>query len=188
MNKKILGVAISILTLAILVAPVMAGKGQTKQDFKLVFQGLPSGESTVHGNTEIFRDRIFNVYGDMYIEIGSNTIGKEYLEYSATMLSIIHLDDEGETRFTNVKVREMISVYDDETVHDETTLIGTLEILSLGENKVGNGGIFVGQGTDGLKGVKVKGLSEPYELVDDVASPVGFWVQLTRVGAVMGWP
>jgi len=53
MNKKVLGFAFVIVFLVMLVAPVMAMKGQTKQDFKLVFQGLPSGGEVkeADGNT-----------------------------------------------------------------------------------------------------------------------------------------
>ena len=192
MNKKILGVAFSIVMLAILVAPVMAGKGQTKQSFKLVFEGLPSGDSIIHGNTQIYRDRSFTVFGDLYIEIGGVAIGKEFLEYSATMVSIVHLDkdDPEVTRFSHVQVRETIAVFSSET-HNDDTFIGNLEILAIGDNKAINGANFAGQGTDELKGVKVKGTSEPYEILPghpDAPVPPGLLVRLTRSGTIMGWP
>jgi hypothetical protein len=187
LNKKILGLAVTILTLAMLVAPAMAGKGQEKQDFELLFQGLPAGGYREAGNNRIYIDRTFWVGGDMHVKIGSDTIDGEYLEYAATMATVAHLDEFDETRFAHVQVRETISIYNSET-HIPANLLGTLEILALGDNKAGNGASFIGYGTGDFEGVKIEGTSLPYSIIPDVTSPAGFWVQLIRQGTVMGWP
>ena len=189
MNKKLLGVFVSVLAVAMLVAPVMAMKGQTKQDFKLVFQGLPVGGEVweADGNT-VNRDVDFIVFGDIFVQVGAGgateDLSKDYLEYEGIMNFVTHTKP---SEWYSVIVVETIFIYSS-TDHTEENLRGTLMITAIGDNRGGNGGNFVGHGTGDFEGVKIKGTSTPLELVPDAASPVGFWIQLIRTGTVMGWP
>lgn len=195
MNRKILVMAITLMAVAILATPfvgtVMAGKGQEKQDFKLVFQGLPTGgeEKIADGNT-VWRDRDFTMYEDcvFYVQIGTDgateDLSKEYLEYEGIMNFVVHTKPE---QFFTVQVVETISIYSDVT-HDETTLRGTLVLNAIGDNRGGHGGNFVGFGTGEFEGVKIEGASSPLQLVFTNPNPPYYYVELTRTGTVMGWP
>lgn len=190
MNKKIFGLAILILTLAMFVAPVIAMKGQTKQDFKLFFQGVPSADDVkiADGNT-IRKDGVVTDLAEFYVQIGTGgateDIAKEYLEYECDMDWIAHTKPE---QFFNVHVVETISIYDSATTHDETTLRGTLVITAIGDNRGGHGGNFVGFGTGEFEGIIIEGVSEPLQLVFTNPNPPYYYAQLTRIGTVMGWP
>jgi hypothetical protein len=191
MNKKLLGFAISVLIIAMLIAPAMAMKGQTKQDFKLVFQGLPTGgeEKIADGNT-VWKDRDFTMYEDcvFYLQIGTDgateDLAKEYLEYEGIMNFVVHTKPE---QFFTVRVVETVSIYGD-VAHNENTLRGTLVITAIGDNRGGHGGNFVGFGTGEFEGAKIQGTSEPLQLVFTNPNEPYYYVQLSRTGAVMGWP
>jgi hypothetical protein len=191
LNKKIFGLAILILTLAILVTPVIAMKGQTKQDFKLFFQGLPPSSPEVKeadGNI-IHKDSVVIVAAEFYVQIGpdgaTEDITKEYLEYECDMFWVTHAKPE---QFFTVNVVEIISIYSSDVTHDETTLRGTLVNTAIGDNRGGYGGNFVGFGTGEFEGVKIQGASEPLQVVFTNPNPPYYYVQLTRIGTVMGWP
>ena len=191
--KKIL-VAIMLLALAFSLTPmvgiVSAGKGQDKVSFQWVGQGLPIDDPVkeADGNT-IYRDCTFLGLGDLHLQIGDGgaieDIGKDYLELVANMNWVAHSKP---TTYYSVRVTETISIYDSDTVHDETTLIGTLELKALGDNRGGHGANFVGFGTGEFEGIKIQGTSTPLEIIPDATSPVGYYIQLTRTGTVMGWP
>jgi hypothetical protein len=184
MNKKALILAFMLLAIpALTVVPAYAGKGQNNYSFKLLFQGFPSGDPfKVADGNYIYRPQTFTVLGDMYVQIGDGgtvaEFGKDYLEYEAFTNAVIHTKPE---IFFTSRVTETISIYSSNTLHDETTLIGTLELKSLGTNRNGNGAAFVGFGTGEFEGVKINGNSGPLEIV-------GGFMQLTRTGTVMGWP
>lgn len=192
MNKKLLGLALAITFLALLAAPVMAMKGQTKQDFKLVFQGLPGpgGLKEAGGNT-VHRDQTFVMYenNELYLQIGpsgaTEDLTREYLEYEGTMNWVQHTKPES---FFTVHVVETVSIFSSAVTHDESTLRGTLEITAIGDNRGGHGGNFAGHGTGEFEGVKISGNSEPLTVVFTNPNPPYYYVQLTRVGTVMGWP
>jgi hypothetical protein len=190
-NKKLLGLTLILIFVAMLVAPVMAKKGQTKQDFKLLFQALPPSspyEKEAAGNI-IHRDANVTIDSDseFYVKIGpdgaTEDITKEYLGYECDMDWVTHANGTQEQFFT-VHVVETISIYSSDVTHDETTLRGTLVLTSIGDNKGGHGGNFAGHGMGEFEGVKIQGASEPLQLVF-VPGP---HVQLTRIGTVMGWP
>jgi hypothetical protein len=192
MNKKLLGFALAIVFLAMLVAPVLAMKGQTKQDFKLVFQGLPGtgGLKEADGNV-IHRDDPFMMYEncELYLQIGTDgateDLAKEYLEYEGTMNWVQHSKPES---FFTVNVVETVFIYNSAVTHDENTLRGTLEITAIGDNRGGHGGNFAGHGTGEFEGVKISGNSEPLTVVFTNPNDPYYYVQLTRLGTVMGWP
>ena len=194
LNRKILGVCSVLILVAMLATPLVgeasAEKGQTKQDFKLFFQGLPTpGEiNEADGNT-IHKGSSYNVLADFYVQIGADgateDLAKEYLDYTAVMDWIVHTKPE---QFFTVRVVETISIYNDAVTHDETTLRGALEIMAIGTNRVDNGGTFVGFGTGEFEGVKIQGTSAPLQIVFTNPNPPNYYTQLTRTGTVMGWP
>jgi len=189
MKKKLLGVFVSVLAVAMLVAPVMAMKGQTKQDFKLVFQGLPVGGEVKEADGNIInRDPDFVVLGDIYVQIGTGGViedlSKDYLEYEGIMNFVTHSKPE---EFYTVRVVETIFIYSSPE-HTEENLRGTLVITAIGDNRGGNGGNFVGHGTGEFEGVKINGNSDPLEIVPGNPDPPYIYIQLTRTGTVMGWP
>lgn len=191
MNKKLIGFALAIVFLTMLIAPVMAMKGQTKQDFKLFFQGLPPSavdQKEADGNV-IHKDGIVIVAGEFYVQIGpggaTEDLAKEYLEYECDMDWVTHTKPE---QFFTVHVVETISIYSSDLTHDESTLRGTLVITAIGDNRGGHGGNFAGHGTGEFEGVKIQGTSEPLQVVFTNPDPPYYYVQLTRIGTVMGWP
>ena len=192
MNRKLLAIVLA-LAVVLLATPmlgtVMAGKGQDRLSFKLLFQGLPVGGDVWEsdGNT-IHRDTVFVLLGDYYVQIGDGgaveDITKEYLEYEGLMNYVTHTTPE---EFYTVNVKEVISIYSS-TMHNENTLRGTLEITAIGDNRGGHGGNFAGHGTGEFEGVKILGNSNPLEIVGGNPDPPFIYVQLTRLGTVMGWP
>jgi hypothetical protein len=191
MNRKLLGLGLTIVFVAILVTPALAMKGQTKQDFKLFFQGLPPSATNMkeaNGNV-IHKDGVVIVGGEFYVQIGTDgateDIAKEYMEYECDMDWVTHSKPE---QFFTVHVFETISIYDSDMIHDESTLRGTLMLTSIGDNRGGHGGNFAGHGTGEFKGVKIRGASEPLAISPTNPDPPYYYVQLTRIGTVMGWP
>ena len=143
MNKKILGITVTILTLAMLTVPVLAGKGQNKMDFQLHLVGLatpPPGSVKTAGRNTIIRDLGFAMMGDMsWVQIGTETITADWLDYEGSLKIQQHLDEEGVVKFAQVLVNEIIYIYDD-PAQEEEDLRGTIVIKALGNNKAGNGG------------------------------------------------
>jgi hypothetical protein len=186
MKKRILTILMAVLALGVLLSPmigtVFANRGEERYSFKLLIQGVPSGDpfKVADGNT-IYHDRTFTIAGDMYVEIGDagsvDKFTKEYIEYEGHLYNIAHTKPEP---FYSVLVIEIISIYDDDTIHDETTWVGDLELRAIGDNRGGHDGNFVGFGTGEFEGVKIQGTSPPLEVLPPV--------QLTRIGTVMGWP
>jgi hypothetical protein len=169
-KKKILGLALASIFLAMLVAPVMAGKGQTKQyyEFYLEGDGGPD-ENTKMWMTEdgIFQARGYPFYAT-YIEVtvGGNTFYPDPASYSCRMDFTLDTN----TMTLDCRVHESFDVAG-----------GTIEqwtaetVYEYGTNNVG-GGNFVGFGSGALDGVKIKGTTG---MGGD---------GLDRVGTVMGWP
>ncbi|MBK5134214.1 hypothetical protein JJE00_07310, partial [Candidatus Bathyarchaeota archaeon] len=80
-------------------------------------------------------------------------------------------------------VWETITIYD----VDKTTVRGTLELKSLG----GSGpdaaeDSFTGFGTGEFEGVKIKGTTLPSSVVLGNPNPPFYYLQLDRVGTIMG--
>jgi hypothetical protein len=179
-NKKILGVVISVLTLAILVAPVMAGKGQEKLDFLLHMVGglQPPAEKawTTNGGTQHVQGLPWVVRGEFYIEVGEagsvETIPKECLSY----FGLLDLMSNTKQEFYVLTVRETITIYTDAS---QTTERGTIEILTQGMNPGGNGLMVNGHGTGEFEGIKITGLT---------TTTPGPPLTIDRAGIVMGWP
>jgi hypothetical protein len=170
MNKKVLGIALASIFLAMLVAPVMAGKGQTKQyyEFYLEGSGAPD-EDTKMWTTEdgVLQARGYPFYAD-YIEvtIGGTTYEPDPESYSCRMDFTLDLN----TMTLDARVHESFDVAG-----------GTIEqwtaetVYEYGTNNIG-GGNFVGFGSGALEGVKIQGTTG---MAGD---------GLDRVGTVMGWP
>ena len=170
MNKKLLGVFFSILTLAILIAPVMAGKGQTKQYYEFYLEGTGGvDEDTKMWTTEdgVMQARGYLFYAT-YIEVtvGGTTYYPDPESYSCRM------------DFT----LDLITMTLDARVHESFEVAGgTIEqwtaetVYEYGTNNIG-GGNFVGFGSGALEGVKIQGTTG---MAGD---------GLDRVGTVMGWP
>jgi len=170
MNKKLLGVLLSILTMAILVAPVMAGKGQTKQDYEFWLEGT-SGPDTKEWVTAdgVLQGRDF-IFTASYIEvtIDGTTYYPDPESYSCTMDFAIDLV----SLTLDIRVHETFEVDGLGTITQRTAET----IYDYGTPDMAGGGNFVGFGSDGLEGVKIQGTSSMVDF-----HPV-------RVGTVMGWP
>lgn len=186
MNKKIAGIAVVLLAAVMLATPMVgmvAAAPKTELSFQLYLTGFPiptpDGPKEADGNS-IVRDNGFAITPETFvlIDAGPNEelITAVDLEYSAILEYQSHKNGH-----LNVIVRETIFIYESNEEHIEENLRGTLEIKALGTNKAGNGGTFVGFGTDDFEGVKVMGISAP--LV-----PPPPYIILDRTGTVTGWP
>ena len=191
MNKKILGIALTIFFLAMLAAPAMAGKGQEKLSFELQIAGVPDMDAENYKtwepgiNVQVRGRNFFVTHPELtFVLIDEDGPNEEIIEgtridYYAEMYTKSH-PDKG---FYVIMVREVVSIY---ATSDKENLLGTLEIVSLGKTKGNHGPAtsFVGHGTGEFKGVKVNGNSEPATVT---LPPPELIVQLNRVGTVMGW-
>jgi len=184
MNKKVLGITLTVLFVAMLATPiigtVMAGKGQEKEDFLLHMVGQMAGPPEkawlTNGSTLHVQGLPWVVVGDFYIEIGEGgaveTIPKEELSY----VGLMDLMQNQKQGFATLTVRETITIYTDDT---QTTERGTIEILTQGENRGGKGLMVNGHGTGEFEGVKITGLT---------STTPGPPLTIDRAGIVMGWP
>jgi len=191
-NRKIKVFAIALMAAAMLATPLvgLAQAEQTKLGFHLRLTGFLDGtwdKSWESGINIHRRDAGFVMLGEFFIiinegEADEQTIEAQFMEYEASM----DVQQHPEKGFYCINVREVIYIYSSDTTHDETTLMGTLEIMALGSNKAGNGGTFVGFGTGEFEGVKVQGTSVT-TVVAPAPTPVGYMLQLDRTGIVTGW-
>lgn len=171
------------------VGTVMAGKGQEKLDFLLHLEGLPTGvfdRQWEAGKTTHSRGMGFAILGDFYVQIGTGgtveSITKDYLEYEAS-LEVNNFPEKG---WFKINVWETISVYSSDTTHDENTLRGTIELLSLGGNSAGNGARATGFGTGEFEGAKFEARTVGFLIGNP--DPPYYMLALDRTGTVMGWP
>jgi hypothetical protein len=192
-NKKVLGLALVLLFVAMLSTPiigtVMAGKGQEKLDFLLHMEGttVPPPEKgwVTKGGIQHAHNLAWEVREDFYIEIGEagavETIPKEELSYSGILIVTMVNTKQG---WFLTQVRETITIYTDDT---KTVERGTIEILTLGTNPAGNGAVVNGFGTGEFEGVKIKGTTTA-SMMTNPSPPPDQLLVLDRVGTVMGWP
>lgn len=201
MNKKVLGIALASIFLAMLVAPAIAGKGQSRVDFKFVLVGMYGGlpaEILEHGMATHYFDIPFvatgwmgdteypTPYAALTLEIDGVPIPAEQLSYSGMITTARGSEYGGGV----VTVSETIII----TVDDVE--MGTLELKVHGNtnsgNGVGNGDGFIGFGTGAYEGVKIEGRSpggavQVGEMDIGGGNILGVY-KLERVGTVMGWP
>ena len=201
MNKKVLGFALASIFLAMLVAPVMAGKGQTRVSFRMVIVGTYGGTGVEKyvGQSSHITDMPFvltgwagsEAYPDTYdpivLEIDGVAIDPTLLSYEGMMDVIWSEAPDGESGQLNMVIRvdEIITIGES----------GTLVLQVKGNNYAmgkGAGDSFIGFGTDDYKGVKIQGRSPggavtvgEMEVAPGVILPIS---KLERVGTVMGWP
>ena len=191
-NRKILGIAVTLLAVAMLATPlvgtVSAGKGQEKLDFLLHMEGtnLPPPEKgwLTNGGTRHIQGLTWVVREDFYIEIGLGgaveTITKECLSYSGLMDLMSHTIK----GFYVLTVRETITIYTDAS---KTTERGTIEILTQGMNPGGNGLMVNGHGTGEFEGIKITGITATVSIPNPFPPPTNL-LGIDRAGTVMGWP
>lgn len=192
MNKKILAVIVTVVTLAMVLTPIVgivqAGKGQEKLDFRLHLEGTtvpPPEKGWLADSIQHAHNLAWEVREDFYIEIGEagavETIPKEALSYSG--LLVITMVNQKQGWFLT-QVRETITIYTDDT---QTVERGTIKILTLGTNPAGNGAMVNGFGTGEFEGVKIKGTTTA-SMMTNPSPPPDELLVLDRVGTVMGWP
>jgi hypothetical protein len=206
MNKKVLGIALASIFLAMLVAPVMAGKGQTKVSFKFVLVGTYQAPAVIKlvGQSAHYIDMPFvatgwpggdepytTPYAPLALEIDGVPIDPLLLSYEGMMKA------GGSSKSDNglVTVDEIITIGD-----GEGGVAGTIVLQVKGNNYangngVGAGDSFIGFGTGDFESVKIQGRTpngpaqvgefpipdtDPQEYI-----PIS---KLERVGIVMGWP
>ena len=198
-NKKVLGIALASIFLAMLATPlvgtVMAGKGQNKVDFQIHLVGLaapPAESMKAAGRNLIIKKLPFVMMGDMsWVQIGDETITAEFLAYEGPIDVQQHMDESGVPKFAQVLVNEIYYIYDD-PAQEEGDLRGTIVVKALGNNKAGNGGTFVGKGTGEFEGLIVKGAQDlmysvdnpEYDEITNPDVPETFSV-LDRIGTAM---
>jgi hypothetical protein len=191
-NKKMLGVFVSLLAVAMLTTPlvgtVMAGKGQNKLDFLLHMEGTtvpPPEKGWLADGIQHVHNLAWEIREDFYIEIGEagavETIPKEELSYSGLLVVTMVNTKQG---WFLTQVRETITIYTDDT---QTVERGTIEILTLGTNPAGNGAMVNGFGTGEFEGVKITGTTTAHMMTNPSPPPDELLV-LDRAGTVMGWP
>ncbi|MCW4031279.1 MAG: hypothetical protein NWE80_02845 [Candidatus Bathyarchaeota archaeon] len=179
MEKKVLGIAVILMTVAMLAASMVglaqAGKGQEKQYFKLYIVGAPdqtTGErrwtpDPVTGPRVHGRDYEWGFTDVLQVTIGDTTYSPPDVSYSCT----IDGDYNVVTWLGHQRVRETVTFY----CFSEPA---TLEILTIG-SLAHEGVVFTGHGTGALEGVKVQGTTWAV-----VLPPLA----VTREGTIMGWP
>jgi hypothetical protein len=192
-KKKVLGIALVLLFVAMLATPiigtVMAGKGQEKLDFLLHMEGttVPPPEKgwVTKGGIQHTHNLAWEVRENFYIEIGEagavETIPKEELSYSGLLVVTMVNTKQG---WFLTQVRETITIYTDDS---QTAERGTIEILTLGTNPAGNGAVVNGFGTGEFEGVKIMGRTTASMMTNPSPPPDNLLV-LDRLGTVMGWP
>jgi len=187
MNRKLLPIALAF-SLALLATPIVgivsAGLGEEKQDFLFHLDGatIPRsadrviytpGDATSTSEAKTVHIKGMEFAGTFYVEIGPSgaieTITNDYIDYDAELNFNLNRNADVMT----VVVREVISIYSSATVHDASTLRGTLELKAIGH---GNSN-FIGSGTGEFDGVKISG-STDYKVPNMV---------MDRAGIVMGW-
>jgi hypothetical protein len=186
-NKKVLGVAVALLAVAMLATPmvgmVQAGKGQDKLDFLLHMEGTtnpPPDKVWEAGVTMHVRGGNWIVLGDFYVQIGSETIPKECLSY----VGKLDINVNNKKGFYVLTASEVVTIYEDDTKSVER---GTLELMALSDNPAFNGANFVGFGTGEFKGVKISGTTTGSMMINPNPPPDNLLV-LDRMGIAMGWP
>jgi hypothetical protein len=204
MKKKMFGVFVSLLVVVMLTTPlvgtVMAGKGQTKVDFRFVLVGTYDEPAIIKlvGQSEHYLDMPFvatgwwgsedypDTYPPLVLEIDGEAIDPALLSYTGMMKAISsNKNDNGV-----IMVDEIITIGD-----GEGGVAGTIVLQVKGNNyATGNGGgdSFIGFGTGAFEGVKIQGRTpDPPLQVGEIEVPdVGTFPisLLERVGTVMGWP
>jgi hypothetical protein len=194
MNKKLIGALFSILTLAILIAPVMAGKEQTRQSFQLVYQEHPLSTdgpdshagpvgSVLGVDLRTFHGR--DCTHDSDILLSTLTIGGIAEEYTIHKQGGCNYDFNSKTMMVIHRVTETL------TLSFEGTTYGTI-VLSIIEkidwSTMESEGTFIGSGTDMFEDVKIVGTISS-EIVDwDAFDPNYMVLEITYIGTVMGWP
>jgi hypothetical protein len=186
-NRKVLGMAVVLMAVAMLTTPVVgiakAGKGQEKQYFKIYLVGLPdqsTGEirwtpDPITGPIKHGRDVEWDLVDVFAVTIGSDTI-TEGISYSCKICA----DYNSVTSKGIQRIREIITFSD---IDGEE---GTLEILAIG--KLGDeGATFTGHGTGALEGVKVGGTTWG-SLIPWSGGGPPVRLEVTREGTVRGWP
>jgi len=201
MKKKVLGIALTVFFLALLVAPAIAGKGQTKLSFRLVLVGTYGGTGEVKyvGQSFHHTDMPFvttgwwgsEAYPDTYdpivLEIDGVAVDPALLSYEGMMKVIWSEHPDGESGQPNIAL-----------MVDENITIGEAGKLVLqvkGNNYAmgkGAGDSFIGLGTGAFEGVKIQGRTPDgavqvgeLDLGGGTILPIS---KLERVGTVMGWP
>jgi hypothetical protein len=171
MNKKLLGFALASIFLAMLVAPVMAGKGQTKQDYDYLLVGY-TGEGGTQWVTPdgVIQGRDVPFVADSIdLLIGGVPMTVDPETYTGTMDYTI----DAVSGLVDIRVHETFEVEGLGIISQKTaeSITGYLTPDVAAE------GYLVGFGSDGLDGVKISGLTEMTETG-----------ALHRFGTVMGWP
>jgi hypothetical protein len=194
MNKKLLGLVLSITFLAMLVTPAMAGKGQKRQSFEFSFKEYPLSTDgpdshagpkgsmlgldlrTFHGRDCTHDSPILEYVINIADIPTSYTItGREggcNYEFNSKTMIVIH------------KSTETLTLSNSET--DQGTIILSIkEKIDWASPTFDTEGTFIGFGTGIFEDVKITGTTTTH-LIDDVTW--GYCLEATLTGIVMGWP
>ena len=198
MNKKMLGVFVSLLAVvllaSLLVGTVFAGKGQTRQSFELSYKEWPISTNgpdshaspkgsegadvrTFHGrdcthDSPILESAItIGVIPEERFTITGREGGCNY-EFNSKTMMVIH------------RATENLTLSSDQTVRG-TIVLSIIEKIDWASLTMDCEGTFVGFGTGIFEDVKIVGTTSS-GLVDDLVW--GYCIQITLAGTVMGWP
>jgi hypothetical protein len=177
MNKRILMLTITLLTVAMLATPIVGmvqgGKGQEKLDFRLRMVGIldpPPEKAWPAGVTVHTRGIGWVPTGDFFIEIGVGGSVETILAADLSYEGYLDINQNQKQGVTVLRVVETITIAGR----------GTLEIINTGANPgQGSSHLFVGHGTGEFEGVKIHGHST-------IVGPAP--ITIDRIGTVMGWP
>jgi hypothetical protein len=209
MNKKVLGIVLTVFFLAMLVAPVMAGKGQTKVSFRFALVGTYTSPAVVKlvGQSYHYLDMPFvaigwpggdepytTPYAGLALEIDGAPVDPTLLSYTGMMKAC----GSGKSDNGVIMVDEVITIDDGSGGVAGTIVLQVKGNNYVNGNGVGQGDSFIGFGTGAFEGVKIKGrtpdgpvqVGEMVVGVDpDTGEPIVIPISmLERVGTVMGWP
>lgn len=192
MNRKVLGIVLASIFLAMLVAPAIAGKGQEKLSFKLVMIGhyTPPAKVVETENTIHYIDLGFICHNPLTAD-PALTVEIDGVALPASRLGggsgLIHLN--ANPKGYTIQVNDNITI-----LADDGHVMGDIVTVAMGNlnkgNGVGGGMNFEGHGTDELKGVMVKGVTTSVTVIGEWTAPSGNVLNISRVervGTIMGW-
>lgn len=203
MNKKVLGLVVSLLFVAALatpmVAPVMAGKGQTRQSFQLSRKEFPFFELGDESHASPTSS------AGMDYPIQKTYHGRGNLHTSPMvwdiMLKIGGDEEDSPTSITggcdfdiNWKTGTIIHRVTETLTFDSsgTIVLSIIEkIYNYGSPTMTSEGTLIGFGTGIFEDVKIVGTTSS-EIVDwiDFGPGIGYVpvLEITHYGVIMGWP
>jgi hypothetical protein len=199
MNKKVLGIAVVLMAVAMLATPLVSAKPEIEKNndkfeyFKLEFDGVtgPAEQAWISGPPtglpKVVHSRGVPTISISMVEL---TVGLETFDMTTTPYSVdltetfdgeIFFDNEGNYVGWHMRVTDVITVYKDGTSIGTIVLKIPAIVVMDGMEASTESGSITGYGTGELKGVHISA-------VDLGFSGIPPSVIFGREGTITGWP